>query len=205
MTSLSDSSETERLLHQLDHGDRSALEKLLSNHRDYVKRVVELRMEGALRGRVDPSDVVQETQLMVTNRIDDFLQRRPTSFRIWLRRKTLEKLVDVRRRHLAVKRDVRRDLRLSDASSISIARQLLADHPSHVQRRKELAQQVRVAIERLSELDREVVLLRHVEELTNAEVAEVLNIDPSTARKRHGRAIRHLGEQLSVLGLSGNV
>lgn len=203
MTSQSDSSETERLLGQLGHGDATALGKLLSYHRDYIKRVVELRMDDAIRDRVDPSDVVQETQLMVSERIDDFLRRRPTSFRIWLRRETLEKLVEVRRGHLAQKRSVRRDLRLSDASSLSIAQQLLAARPSQVLQRKELAQQVRDAIEGLSENDREVVLLRYVEELTNAEVAELLEIDPAAAHKRHGRAIRRLGQQLAALGVSG--
>ena len=93
MTSQSDSSETERLLGQLGHGDTRALGKLLTYHRDYIKRVVELRMDDAIRDRLDPSDVVQETQLMVSERIDDFLRRRPTSFRLWLRRETLEKLV----------------------------------------------------------------------------------------------------------------
>ena len=203
LTSQSDLSETERLLRKLDRGDASALAKLLTINRDYVKRVVDLRMDDALRARVDPSDVVQETQLVVTDRIDDYLQRRPTSFRIWLRRKTLEKLTDVRRRHMAGKRDARREMRLSDASSLSIAQQLLAARPSRMLRRKELAQQVRDAIESLHELDREVILLRYVEALTNAEVAELLEIDPATARKRHGRAIRRLGEYLAALGVSG--
>jgi RNA polymerase sigma-70 factor (ECF subfamily) len=203
LASQSDSSETDRLLDLLDRGDKSALEHLLACHRDYVKRVVELRMDDAIRARVDPSDVVQETQMMVMNRIDDYLQQRSTSFRVWLRRETMEKLTDVRRQHLAQKRSVKRDLRLSEASSLSIAQQLLAASPSRLLQRKELATQVRDAIESLSEIDREVIMLRHIEGLTNVEVAEVLNIDTAAVRQRHGRALRRLIQQLAENGVSG--
>jgi RNA polymerase sigma-70 factor, ECF subfamily len=197
-----DTSETDRLLAQLEQGDRECLGRLLTLHREYVKRVVELRMGEDLRGRVDPSDVVQETQLVVLRRIDDFLQRRPTAFRVWLRRKVLEQIVDTRRHHLAAKRSVRRQFRLSDASSLSLAQQLMVSRPSQIARRKETAQLVRAAIERMGETDREILLLRHIEELTNSEAAEALEIDPGTARKRHGRAIRRLGQLLADLDFS---
>jgi RNA polymerase sigma-70 factor (ECF subfamily) len=203
MASQSDSSETDRLLDLLDRGDKSALEHLLACHRDFVKRVVELRMDDALRARVDPSDVVQETQMMVMNRIDDYLQQRSTSFRVWLRQETIEKLIEVRRQHVAQKRNVKRDLRLSDASSRSIAQQLLGASPSRLLQRKELAAQVRDAIESLSEIDREVIMLLHIEQLTNVEVAEVLTIDAAVVRQRHGRAIRRLIRQLAENGVSG--
>jgi RNA polymerase sigma-70 factor (ECF subfamily) len=203
LASQSDSSETDRLLDRLDRGDKSVVERLLAHHRDYVKRVVDLRMDDAFRARVDPSDVVQETQMVVMNRIDEYLRRRPTSFRVWLRRETMEKLTDVRRQHLAQKRSVKRDLRLSDASSRSIAQQLFGASPSRLLQRKELAAQVRDAIESLSEIDREVIMLRHIEGLTNVEVAEVLNIEPTAVRQRHGRAIIRLLEQLTARGISG--
>jgi RNA polymerase sigma factor (sigma-70 family) len=142
---------------------------------------------------------------MVMNRIDDYLQQRSTSFRVWLRQETIEKLIDVRRQHLAQKRSVKRDLRLSDASSLSIAQQLLAASPSRLLQRKELAAQVRDAIESLSESDREVIMLRHIEGLTNVEVAEVLNIDTAAVRQRHGRALRRLIRQLAENGVSGGL
>ena len=150
MTSQYDSTVTERLLARLDQGDRSALESLVAMHRVYLKRLIDLRMTDELRSRVDPSDVVQETQLVVSQRIDDFLRRRTTTFRIWLRRTAMEKLVDVRRRHLAEKRSVHREVRLSDASSLAIARHLLSGRPSEAMQRKELAQQVGSSIQRLS-------------------------------------------------------
>lgn len=201
MTSQHGTTETEQLLVRLERGDSRALDQLVASHRAYLKRVIELRMEEALRGRVDPSDIVQETQLVVARRIDDFLRRRPTSFRLWIRRKALEKLVDLRRRHLAEKRSVKRELRLSDASSLEIARRLIDGRPSEALQRKELADQVRAAIQQMSDIDREVLLLRHVEELTNGEVADLLQIDPATARKRHGRAVRRLGNQLAEAGI----
>lgn len=197
-----DSSETDRLLARVEQGDRECLGRLLALHREYVKRVVELRMGDDLRGRVDPSDVVQETQLVVMRRIDDFLQRRPVAFRVWLRRKALEQIVDTRRHHLADKRSVRRQFHLSDASSLALAQQLMVSRPSQIARRKETAELLRAAIERMGETDREILLLRHIEELTNSEAAEALEIDPGTARKRHGRAIRRLGELLADLDFS---
>ena len=202
MTSQSDSHETTRLLDRCDRGDKSAMDHLLRRHRDYIERLVELRMDDALRARVDASDVVQETQMTVINRMEDYLQRRPMSFRIWLRRETIEKLTDIRRKHLAQKRSIQREVRLSAASSLSIAQQLLTARPSRLLEQRELAQQVRDAIASLSEHDREVIMLRHIEELTNVEVAEVLNLDPAAVRQRHGRAIRRLLAQLAASGVS---
>ena len=202
LTEKDESTETDRLLDRLAHGDRSVLDEVLTANRPYVKRIAELRMGEDLRGRIDASDIVQATSMVVTRRIDDFLQRRPTSFRIWLRRKVLEQIVDARRYHLAKKRTPRKEVYLSNASSMCIARQLIAGRPSQIAQRKELANQVRAIIEQMSENDREILLLRHVEELSNAEVAEVLELELATVRKRHGRALRRLGENLSAQGLS---
>ena len=89
--------QTERLLELASQGDAQALEQLLSEHRPYLRRLIELRLDDDLHARVDPSDVVQETQIVAVRRIDEFLKRRPTSFRLWLRSKALEKLVEIRR------------------------------------------------------------------------------------------------------------
>ena len=198
-----DSSTTTRLLDEIQAGDSSALAQLVTVHRDYLRRLVDLRIDAALRARVDPSDVIQETHMVITRRIDDFVRSRPTLFRLWLRQTALEQLIAARRRHLrAEKRSAYREVLLSDASSLAIARKLISSSPSKAMQRKELARQVRAAIGELSELDREVLLLRHVEELTNIEVAKVLNIQTAAARKRHGRAFRRLCQQLVVFGLS---
>ena len=195
--------QTSVLLERVAGGNSSALERLLRLHRPYLKRVVQMRMEPALAARVDASDIVQETQAVIAKRIGDFIKRQPTSFRIWIRRKALEQLVDQRRRHVgAKKRSVLREQNMADVSSIAIARKLLSNTPSKILRKIELQEQVRGLIEQLSEKYREVLSLRHVEGLSNNEVADILNIDPNTARQRYGRALRRLHQLLAENDIS---
>ena len=190
MTFSTDSIETNRLLEHIAAGDLLALESLLRLHRPYLRRVAQMRIDSAIAARVDASDVVQEVQLVIAKRIDDFITRRPSSLRIWMRRKVLEQLVDQRRRHLgAQKRSVLNEQRVSNVSSVAIARKLLSNTPSKVLRKIELQEQVAELIEQLSENDREILSLRHADGLTNVEVADLLGIEPDTARKRHGRAL----------------
>ena len=184
MSSASDQSYTDQILSKIERGESSAIGPLLESQRAYLRRLVELRMEDELRGRVDPSDVVQETLLVVSQKVPDFIERRPTSFRLWVRLKALERLVETRRRHLAGRRSVRREMTLSDASSMAVARHFLRDAPSQRIQRKDLMDRVRQAILELDETDREVLLLRHVEELSNGEVAEVLNLSKYAASIR---------------------
>ena len=200
MPATNDSDVTRELLRRIHNGDNDALQELLETQRDYLRRLVDLRMENELRGRVDPSDVVQETLIVISRRVDDFIVRQPTSFRLWVRRKAIERLIEVRRKHLADKRSVRRELKLSDASSMAVARGFMAGLPNRSLERREMVNRVRGAIEELGELDREVILLRHVEELSNHEVAEILDIDPDTASKRYGRAVRRLATKMNELG-----
>jgi RNA polymerase sigma-70 factor (ECF subfamily) len=162
-----------------------------------------MQMEPELMARVDASDVVQETLVVIANRLDDFIQRRPTSLRIWMRRKALEQLIDQRRRHLgAEKRSVYKEQRLPDVSSMAIARALFSDTPSRIVSKIELQERVQRATAQLDIKDREVLAMRHAEGLSNAEVADVLQIDPSTARKRHGRALRRLHQRLADSNIS---
>lgn len=198
---VSDRSETEQLLERLSGGDAAALDQVLEDHRDYLRRLLEARMEDELRSRVDPSDVIQETQLVVSRRINDFLDARPTTFKLWLRGKALEKLIDVRRKHVAAaKRSVRREVALPEASSLALAQAIVTQRPSAIVQRRELSQQTNQAIAQLSHADREVLLLRHVEDLTNTEVAEVLSVTPDAASKRYGRAILRLRRKLIETG-----
>jgi RNA polymerase sigma-70 factor (ECF subfamily) len=166
-----------------------------------------MRMEAALTARIDASDVVQETQVVIAQRIDDFIERRPTSFRLWIRRKALEQLVDQRRRHVgAMKRSVLKEQNMADVSSIAIARKLLSNTPSKILRQAELQERVRSLIDQLGEKNREVLSLRHVDGLTNNEVADVLGIDPNTTRQRYGRAVRKLHQLLveNDISVDGN-
>jgi RNA polymerase sigma-70 factor (ECF subfamily) len=193
MTFSTDSDDTTALLDRVAAGDVVALGHLLNLHRPYLKRVIDMRMDPALRARVDASDVVQETQVEIAKDIEKFIQQRPTSFRIWIRRKGLDHLAEQRRRHIrTMKRSVLVEQNISDVSSIAIARKLLSNSPSKILGQIELREQVYRLIDQLSDIYREVLVLRHAEELTNAEVADLLEIDPNTARQRYGRAIHKL-------------
>ena len=199
MTLSTDSSSTNELLQRVVRGDQAAVDRLMQQHRQYLRRLVEVRMEAALCQRLDPSDVVQETLLAASQRIEDFLQRRPCSFRVWLRSTALERLVDARRRHQAQKRNLQRDLAITDASSMALAQYILGPRPSEQMARREQMERVRTAMAQLAKSDCEILTMRHAEELTNAEVADVLHIDPKTASKRYGRALRRLSDELARL------
>lgn len=205
----SDCDQTSVLLDGVAAGEAAALERLLQLHRPCLKQIVRSRLSPALATRVDASDIVQETQIEIAKRIDDFITRRPTTFRIWIRRKALEKLVDQRRRHVTAKRrSVLSERQISDVSSLAIACSLPLSSPSQKLRRVELQEQVRELIEQLSEQHREMLLLRHVEGLSNSEVADLLGVHPNTGRQRYGRALRQLhkllaGHDISLGGIIG--
>jgi RNA polymerase sigma-70 factor (ECF subfamily) len=206
MAFTNDSVETNLLLDEIAAGDSSALARLLQSHRAYLKRVAEMRIEPALAARIDASDIVQETQVVIAKRIDDFIKRRPTTLRLWMRQKLLEQLIDQRRRHVgAQKRSILREQHVSSVSSIAIARKLFSNTPSRILRRIELQEQVSKLVEQLGDNDREILTLRHAEGLTNVEIADLLGIDPDTARKRHGRALRRMHRLLQEnnIGLDG--
>jgi RNA polymerase sigma-70 factor (subfamily 1) len=202
MTFSTDSHDTTAMLDRVAAGSPAALEHLLSLHRPYLKRVIEMRMEPALRARIDASDVAQETQIMITKQIEQFIKNRQTSFRIWIRQKALDQLRDQRRRHIAThKRSVHLEQNITDVSSFEIARKLLSNSPSKILGQIELREQVHRLIEQLGEIYREVLVLRHAEELTNAEVADLLDIAPDTARRRYGRALRKLHQLFAENGI----
>lgn len=198
-----DSSHTQQRLEHVSRGDTAALDQLMDQHREYLRRIVGARMEPSLRKRVDPSDIIQETLVVASQRIDDYLLRRPASFRLWLRRTALERLVDARRTHLSRKRSVERDVQLADASSIAIARAFLSG-PSEKVIQRELMQQVQSALQQIKPEDRDILVMRHAEGLSNAEVAELLKIEAKTASKRYGRALQKLAEVLSRMGFSAH-
>ncbi len=201
-----DSAETERLLEKVRAGDRQAFDQLFARHRPYLRQVVRLRLDPQLQPRVDASDVVQETQMEAFRRLADFLDRRPMPFRLWLRKTACERLIMVQRRHVgAARRSVEREVSIPERSSLQIARQFLARGSSPSQRlnRREVAQQVRQALAQLSETDRELLLMRNLEALSNHEVAQVLQINPVAASQRYGRALLRLRQLFVERGLMG--
>jgi RNA polymerase sigma-70 factor (ECF subfamily) len=199
-----DSAETQRLLERIVSGESDAAGQLLERHRPYVTRLVELRLDTRVRARVDPSDVVQEAQLEAIRRLPTYMSERPLPFRLWLRQIAFDRLLMLHRRHVrAARRAVERDLPLPDKSSILLAKQFLvrSSTPSRQLIRREFAERVRQAIGKLNPADREVLVLRNLEELSNRETARVLGIDPATASRRYGRAVLHLREILLQSGL----
>jgi len=199
-----DSSETERMLQQLGAGNEEAFEQLFDRHRSALRHFVALRLDPRLRQRVDPSDVVQETQLEAFRRLPDYLERRPMPFRLWLRKTAYERLLKVHRHHAeTARRAVAREVALPDDSSLQLAQQLEAtgSTPSEHLAREELIRRVRQAVARLPDIDREILFMHYFEGQSYQDVSCVLEIDPAAARKRYGRALLRLRELLHESGL----
>jgi RNA polymerase sigma-70 factor, ECF subfamily len=195
----SDSTETQRLLGEAQAGEAGAVDQLLGRHRSYLRQLVGIRLDQQLRARVDPSDVVQEAHMEAARRLEAYLQQPELPFRLWLRQIAFDRLLMLRRRHIgAARRAVGRDVALPDRSSIDLARQLLAPGPSPSEQlaRRELARRVRQALSRLADSDREILLMRNFEGLSNQEVARVLAIAPAAASQRYGRALLRLRKLL---------
>ena len=191
----SDSAETQQLLQRMRCGDHGAFDQLFARHRAFLRQVVELRMDPKLGRRIDASDVVQEAHLEAVRRLESYLEQPTIPFRLWLRQITYDRLLMARRRHVsAQRRTVDRELPLPERSSLQLAQQLAASGttPSQHLVRDELGHRVRSAVAKLSDPDREVLLMRNFEGLSNQEVAEVLAIEPATASKRYGRSLLRL-------------
>ncbi len=199
-----DSTETRRLLEEAAGGESEAFGRLFERHRAHLCEIAEGRLDVRVRPRIDPSDVVQETQVEAFKRLDDYLRRRPMPFRLWLVKTLYERLRKIEQHHLAAaKRSIHREVPLPDRSSLKLAAQLLSGgtSPSADAIREELARQVRRLLARLPEKEREILLLRDFENLSNDEAACLLEISPEAAKKRHARALLALKRLLSAPGL----
>ena len=201
----STSTETDRLLEQVRASEPEAADRLLGRHRPYLLRLVEARMDPKIRARVDPSDVVQDAHIEALRRLDVYVKQPPMPFRLWLRQIAYDRLLMLRRHHVgAARRSVERDVPLPDRSSLQLAQQLLArgSTPSQQLLKREFVRRVRQAVSELPEGDREVLVLRNLEGLSNQETAQVLKIDPATASRRYGRAVIRLRAILLQSGLA---
>src|SRR6516162_1975384 len=191
---------TDDLLRRAKAGDAAALGALFAHYRDRLRQMVRLRIDRRLAGRLDASDVLQEAYLDVARRFPEYAAAPTVPFYIWLRALTGQRLIDLHRRHLGAKmRDAGQEVSLyrgalPQASSASLAQQLLAGltSPTQAAIRSEMQLQLQEALNCMDPMDREVVVLRHFEELNNIETAAALGIELSAASKRYLRAIRRL-------------
>jgi RNA polymerase sigma-70 factor (ECF subfamily) len=197
---------TEGELELLRRGGDDAVAELVGHYREKLLRMIAIRMDRRIVGKVDANDILQDAFVVATRRIHDYLTRPSVPFFVWLRQITHQALIDVHRQFLgAQKRDVQQEVALhgsgpGDASSsaweIQLADSLTS--PSQCAARRETVAELRAALAQMGEIDREVLVLRHLEELTNNEVAEILNIDKYAASKRYLRALERLRSVMVV-------
>src|SRR5262245_15374027 len=193
------------LLARARAGDQAAVNDLFTRHRGRLRRMVEIRLDRRLQGRIDASDVIQDAYLDVVSRLDEYLRDPRLPLFLWLRLVVGERLLKLHRHHLGTQgRDVGREVSLyrgalPQASSAALAAQLLGKHTSPTQAvvRAQRILRLQEALNTLEPMDREILSLRHFEELTAAEAAQVLGIGEAAAAKRYIRALKRLKEILA--------
>lgn len=197
--------EDDDLLRRAGSGDEGALGELFARHRPRLERMLGVRLDRRLNRRMDASDVLQDVYLEMARRMPEYLGNASVPFYVWLRSLAGQRLVDLYRRHLGARmRAV--DLEVSlhrggvpQASSLSLAEQLAGrlTSPTRAASREELRLRLQQVLNTMEPLDREIIAMRHFEELSNVEAAEVLGIQKSAASKRYLRAVRRLREALA--------
>ncbi|MEM7557799.1 MAG: sigma-70 family RNA polymerase sigma factor [Planctomycetota bacterium] len=200
----------EQLLKRAADGDQTARSDLIDLYRGRIKNMVSLRMDRRLLSRLDASDILQEATIEASNRMDDyFASSNSMDFFLWLRWIANDKLIDAQRFHLgAQKRNIGMELSLdarplAEATSYALAEHLLGrlDHPSEAIRMAETRLALENAINSLDGVDREVLVLRHFEGLSNKETSEILGLKKSGASKRYVNALSALKELLQSVPL----
>ena len=199
-----DPSESSDLLRRASQGDERALGQLLERHRKRLRRMVRLRLDPRLQGRIDPSDVIQETYLEAADRLAEYLRDPKMPFFLWLRFLAGQKMLTLRRRHLGTQaRDASRELSIyqgamPEASSACLAAQLLGKRtaPLEAAIRAEMKIRLQEVLNGMEPMDREVLALRHFEQFNNAETAQLLGITESGASSRYLRALKRLKDIL---------
>jgi len=196
------------LVRKLRAGDLNALAEIFNIHRERLRQMIALRLDERLGGRVSGSDVLQEVYIDALKRIDHFFQQPDLPAYLWLRLLTQQRLVDVHRQHLgADMRTVAKEVAMApndyqSASSVCIARHLAAkdESPSATVSKREQMKAIEAALESMDPIDREVLALRHFEELSNDEAAQILGLKKAAASNRYVRALQRLKDVLNSRG-----
>ena len=204
---MSDETEYDPLIQRALAGEEAVLAELFDMHRPRLERMVNLRMDHRLHARLDASDVLQEAYIDLAQRLPVYAKQKKLPFFLWLRVVTGQRLAQVHRKHLgAAMRNA--DLEVSlyrqampQASTFFLASRLIGKFTSVSQKamRAEMQVKLQEVLNTMDPNDREVLALRHFEQLSNEEVAQVLEITKSTASKRYIRALRRLKETLEQI------
>ena len=188
------------LLDRLERGDREALAILFDRHRDRLRRMVDFRLHPRLQRRIDPEDVLQDAYVAALARIDTFDRRKDPSSYLWLRLIVAQTMIDLHREHLGAQmRDARQEVALGSLAGPRVASETMSfqlsgslPSPSAAAQRAETVDALRSALDTMDEIDREVLVLRHLEELSNHDTARILGLQPSAASNRYVRALTRL-------------
>jgi RNA polymerase sigma-70 factor (ECF subfamily) len=202
-----ESSDSRELIERARGGDRTAWNEIFARHRERLRRMVEVRLDPRLQARIDASDVIQDAYLEVAERLEEYQSDPSLPVFLWLRLVVSERLTTLHRHHLGTKmRAVGREVSLfrhamPAASSAALAAQLLGTQtsPSQAAVRAERILRVQEALNSLELMDREVLSLRHFEQLTRSEAAQVLGITEAAAAKRYFRALKRVKQTLAEL------
>ncbi|MEZ6055169.1 MAG: sigma-70 family RNA polymerase sigma factor [Planctomycetaceae bacterium] len=183
-----------------------ALARLFSAYSEQLERMIAFRLDTRLKGRVDVADVLQEAYLEIARRVDEYIADPAVSVYVWMRQLTYQALIGLHRKHFSQKRSVnqeRRSLRsaTADETTNSMAQMVYSrlTTPSEAMMRMETVERLKKAFAAMDETDREVLALRHFEQLGNQEVAEILSLSPTAASNRYVRAVARLSKIMSSL------
>ena len=195
------------LIDRVISGDHDALADLFSEHRDRLWRMINFRLDPRLHGRVDADDILQESWLAAVQRIDHFLADATRSIFVWFRLIASQTLIDVHRRHLGTqKRNAAMEFSINRGWSANSTSSALSFHllghltsPSQAALREELSNQLQTSLQSMNDIDREVLALRHFEQLSNKETAQILGISDQASSDRYMRALARLKNVLRVM------
>jgi RNA polymerase sigma-70 factor (ECF subfamily) len=188
-------------------GNEASLVSLLDLHSDRLSKLIALRIDRRMKQRIGVEDVMQEVHIRAARHLRDYLQHSTAPFYLWIRSVTVNVLLELHRRHLGTQmRDARREVALGNsewlAPSSDVLAQRLADtgtSPSNVAMRAEVAAQLKNALDSLPPADQEVLALRHFEQLSPSETAQVLQLSEKASGMRYIRALKRLRSHLDGL------
>ena len=192
--------QTGELLREAREGNADAIGNLLDRHRDSLRRMIQMRMDQKLARRIDVSDIIQDVLIEANRRLKDYLENPAMPFHLWIRQIAKDRMIDAHRRHrVSAKRSIDREQPMfspagADHSTIELAVQLCdpALTPAAAATQKEIAAQIELPVGELDDNDRDIILMRHYEMMSNQDIAQALDLTEPAASMRYLRALRRL-------------